>query len=87
MKQRMREMKEFWTEPEHGHEILFSGEIMPSVTIQLAEWQPQKEEYSKLSQFAEDIGLLGERPGRDFGEFYIRLFVTRTLCTKNHFIG
>ena len=85
MKQRMREMKEFWTEPEHANEILFSGEIMPSVTIQLAEWQPQKEEYSKLSQFAEDIGLLGERPGKEIlanstSDYLLReLFAQRTI--------
>ena len=81
-------MKEFWTEPEHANEILFSGEIMPSVTIQLAEWQPQKEEYSKLSQFAEDVGLLGERPGkRDLLEFSTSDYLLRELFwTKNHFI-
>ena len=85
MKQRMEEMKDFWTKPEYEHEIPFSGEAMALITIQLAEWQPLKEEYSILSQFAEDLGLLGERPGKEImanstSEYLLReLFAQRTI--------
>jgi len=65
-KQRMEFLEQVW---QRGDEIQMDMELPPDQTpalnIRVKEWGPISPQESELSRFMADLGLLGERPGKE----------------------